>query len=766
MNNVLNTAALKYAAQGFKVLPLHYVKPDGVCSCGGAVKNSHCKPAKHPYGKLVPRGLNDASSDPEVIRKWFADDNLNIGIVTGEPSKIFVVDQDDRDDGDRSMQSLIDRFGPLPMTVTQKTGNGKHYIFKLPEGVDIRNSQKQLGSGIDIRGTGGYIVAAPSKHANGRNYELFDNLELKHENIAEAPSWLIDMVKNKSKSSASKTELNNDLIHTNQFHIPERIEDGGGREAFLLEYAGHLRHRGIDQDAIEITLLEYNRKRIVPPLDEKAVLDRARRYANKSGSNDYEKCSDRHGDKKIVTLNALNLSNPLSIVSITSIAEYHGDVLNAKAFALYFRNQVCYVAGREKWLVRNPTKNKWQWADRGEVMQAAILISEKQIDQAKELLRTDQNAGTNLMKHAIASQKIQRLEAMIKITSSEEGMNTEIKELDKDPYLLGVENGVVNLKTGLLEIDDPSMFVTKNCSANYSPTASCPLWLGFLNSLFPRDPETIDTLQRLLGYTLTGSNTEEVITICYGHGSNGKSVFNNVITEILGDYVRVAPSSLLVTRRDGDSSPRNDLASLAGARYVTINETQSNDQLNPQIIKSIAGREKISARFLHKEYFEFTPTFKAWLRTNHKPIITDDDDGIWRRLVIIPFKQQFTEDQRDPYLEQKLLAERDGILNWMVQGALKWQKDGLELSQTIRAESQSYRKESDLLGEFLSDWYCDDSEARTEQGLLFNDWRTWCDQNGCKPFSKASFTRRLAERGYTATKSANKRYYSGLTKKV
>lgn len=224
----------------------------------------------------------------------------------------------------------------------------------------------------------------------------------------------------------------------------------------------------------------------------------------------------------------------------------------------------------------------------------------------------------------------------------------------------------------------------------------------------------------------------------------------------------MAPSSLLTVRRDGDAGPRNDLAALAGARYVSINELQSGDRLDEQIVKLLAGREMISARFLHKEFFEFVPTFTPWLRTNHKPIITGDDEGIWRRLVLIPFRRQFKIDDRDPCLESKLLEERDGILAWVVEGALMWKKDGLRLSPTIRQEIATYRKDSDLLGEFLEDRCLFDPNARVEQLILYAHYETWCQANGIRAITKATFTRRLAERTHIEARSNGKRFYVGL----
>ena len=272
------------------------------------------------------------------------------------------------------------------------------------------------------------------------------------------------------------------------------------------------------------------------------------------------------------------------------------------------------------------------------------------------------------------------------------------------------------------------------------------------------------TVKKKIGELLCESDlvTEEILVICFGFGSNGKSVFNNVTQKIMGGYSRMAPSSLLTVRRADDTGPRNDIASLAGARYVLANELQAGDRLDEQIVKLLAGRESISARFLHREHFEFDPTFTAWLRTNHKPIITGQDDGIWRRLVLIPFRRKFEEHEKDPHLEEALLAECDGILQWMLEGTRKYLKDGLKLSPTIKAEHAGYRKASDLLGEFLDEETVADPNGKIEQGALFFNWTLWCSSNGVRHCSKKSFTQRLSERGFAEVKSNGRRYYSGL----
>jgi putative DNA primase/helicase len=266
----------------------------------------------------------------------------------------------------------------------------------------------------------------------------------------------------------------------------------------------------------------------------------------------------------------------------------------------------------------------------------------------------------------------------------------------------------------------------------------------------------------LLGYTLLGLSTEEKLVICYGHGSNGKSVFSNVVQKIIGGYAVTAPPSLLTTRKAGDAGPRNDLAALAGARLVSINELQAGDRLDEQIVKMLAGREPIAARFLHQEFFEYTPAFTPWLRTNHKPIITGSDDGIWRRLILLPFARRFSEEEQDPHLEEKLLEERDAILMWMVEGATRFVREGLRLSPRMKAEISTYRADSDVLGEFLMECTRPAVGSRVEQGSLYQSFRVWCAGNGLHLCAKKTFTQRLAERGFVEAKSGGKRYYVGL----
>lgn len=278
MNITALEYALHYASQNIPVLPLHFITPTGQCSCQGAITNTSCKPAKHPYGALVPHGLRDATTDEATIKKWFYDTQLNVGICTGTVSNFFVLDRDDRDGGDKSLADLIAKHSALPTTLTQRTGNGMHYLFKMPSGQKVGNSAKKLGHGLDVRGDGGYIVAAPSIHQNGRTYTWSTSDLPTHDLIADAPDWLLALIHGNGKFTQKTSPMFAALGIDKEFVWPDKIEDGEGREDFILRAAGHLRGKGNDQSDIERILLDYNQLHIAPPLTDDAVRDRARRY--------------------------------------------------------------------------------------------------------------------------------------------------------------------------------------------------------------------------------------------------------------------------------------------------------------------------------------------------------------------------------------------------------------------------------------------------------------------------------------------------------
>jgi len=438
----------------------------------------------------------------------------------------------------------------------------------------------------------------------------------------------------------------------------------------------------------------------------------------------------------------------------------HGDVRNAAFFADSYVGELAYIPQQERWMQWQ--NSRWEMCLNGEEVERAKEVCQALYVAAGAKLSEDPEKGQKYVREAVQAHLLPRLKAMLDLAKSDPKLVVPISQLDKKPLLLGVRNGVVDLRRKRLLPNEPDYFITRYCDAEFDPNAQCPIWLRFLDDVFRGDAATIDAVQLLLGYTLTGYSREEIMIFCVGFGANGKSIFSNVVSAIMGEYSRTAPSSLLAARRSDDHGARNDLAMLDGARLVSINELPGGMRLDEQVVKQLAGREPISARFLHKEFFTYEPRFTPWVRTNHKPIVKGDDDGIWRRLVILPFRRNFAPHEQDPHLEGKLLKERDGILGWMVEGAQRYLREGLKISPAMKMEQAQYRKASDMLGEFLDE--CTDAAlgARVEQQPLFTSWQDWCKDNGVQPGSKKTFTERLNERGYPAQQSNGKRYYQGL----
>jgi putative DNA primase/helicase len=462
--------------------------------------------------------------------------------------------------------------------------------------------------------------------------------------------------------------------------------------------------------------------------------------------------------KALQNLSQLNRSDAPENVFLDSF----GDIRNARVFAKCAVDYFLYVTTRNRWL--QWVDEKWITCEKDEHITMAKEVCGRMHDTALMVFQQDQEKGRRLLQDAKASHQLSRITAMLKLTVSEPEMAATDRELDSDPYLLGVANGLVDLREGRYLTNQPSLKITRYCNARFDVDASCARWLSFLNEIFAQDTATIACVQRLLGCTLLGLSSEEKLIICYGFGSNGKSVFSNIVHRIMGGYSITSPPSLLTARRQDDAGPRNDLAALAGARCVSINELQAGDRLDEQVVKMLAGREPISARFLHQEFFEFTPKFTPWLRTNHKPIIYGVEEGIWRRIVLLKFGVQFPEDKKDSMLEDKLFAERDGILMWMVEGARLFLKDGICMSPSMSNDLSAYRGESDLLGEFLSEttWESNTVTDKIEQKLFYTNYKMWSLNGGLKYMSKKSLTQRLVERGYKVTKSGGERFYAGL----
>lgn len=337
------------------------------------------------------------------------------------------------------------------------------------------------------------------------------------------------------------------------------------------------------------------------------------------------------------------------------------------------------------------------------------------------------------------------------------------EEFDTHPYLFNCTNGVLDLKKGQLLPHDREYMMTKLANVEYDENAQCPNWITFLESIFKdkdgqTDYEVIEFMQKAIGYSLTGDISEQVMFFLYGGGRNGKSTFINIVQSLLGDYAKQTNSDTFI-KKTNDSSINNDIARLASSRFVSAVESEDGQKLSESLVKQITGGEKILARFLRQEFFEFEPEFKVFFTTNHKPIIHGIDEGIWRRVKLIPFTVTIPKESIDKKLPEKLSFEMPGILNWAVEGCMKWQQDGLGDPPAIAGATNEYKETMDILEPFIFEKCFVNPLAKIEAKALFKEYENWCYDSGEIGLKNRAFYRMLETKGFKRERGAGNRYF-------
>lgn len=359
----------------------------------------------------------------------------------------------------------------------------------------------------------------------------------------------------------------------------------------------------------------------------------------------------------------------------------------------------------------------------------------------------------------------------IKSASTFEDVQVSIDNLDANPWLLNCRNGTVDLQTCELHEHTRDDMITKRTRVVYDPDADCPTWRAFLLATFRGDRDLVSYVQRLCGYWATGVIREQILPILWGGGSNGKTTFLNVLLEVLGrDYAMKAPQDFLMSKNH-DSHP-TEKADLFGKRLVFCSETEEGRRLSESLVKELTGTERVRARRMREDFWEFTPTHKIALVTNHKPLVTGGDHGIWRRIRLIEFGQKFwdgdagesgpPELRQDKALADQLKLEYPGILRWILAGCQEWQRDGEQVPKAVRDQTSEYRDSQDSVGQWLMDC-CDlRSNATSTPSELYGSFRAWCESNGEWVTSQKRFCATLNDRGFTPGRTNSTRFYRGI----
>ena len=433
------------------------------------------------------------------------------------------------------------------------------------------------------------------------------------------------------------------------------------------------------------------------------------------------------------------------------------DVTNVQYFLKAYSQDIRYCITWDKFL--------W-WTGTNWKLDSRDSVGERVIDFVHLMYKglryiTDRNMQAAFEKHLIKSESYRRIMAMIGLLKMSGEIKIEEFELDQDNYLFNVDKLTLNLRTGKANTPDPKHLITKKSKFIYDKNAECPNWNLFLKQIFNKDEQLIRFIQKAMGYALSGDVSEQCIFILWGCGANGKSTFLNVLLELFGDY---ACSTMIDTFMKKTSEKTNDLARLKGMRLVTTSEVEQGKMFSESLIKSVTGEDSLTARFLYGEYFSFKPTFKVFMATNHKPKIRGGDNGIWRRIKLIPFTVTIPPEQRDKNLTEKLIAENSGILNWLIKGYSMWKKEGLGEPDAVREANEEYRMDMDVVGTFVNDCFELDASLkfRLSTKLLYDTYVKWCMKNNERALSQKWLSLRMQEKGFKRLVANSQRTWHGL----
>jgi len=610
---------------------------------------------------------NKASADRELVSRRFSA-GQNIAIATGPGSGIVVLDVD----GEEGLKLLALYGVSIDDTLAVKTGNGFHMYWQHP-GFNVSNSASKIGKGLDIRGDGGYVMAPPSVHPSGHIYTWHNAERFDRSKIKPIPPQLLALIKNGTRREERAARQ-------------ETVEKGG-RNVYVTSVVGGFWARGLSKSATRKNAHTTNEEMCKPPLARAEV--------------------DGIVDSRI--------ANPGGDMLV--LRNKHSEVDYAQRMVLYHGGGIHYVIGMNRWVVWNGTHYEEDDTSHVAMRRRVIEMLEATYLAANTITGKDADETIDLQKafrdQVKFKQTLRAIDAIIGLTAAQPGVAKYPDDFDKDEYLYNTQSGTIDLRSGQLRPHDPTVLITMVAPVAFDESATCPRWERFLTEIFPTIPPTpadpdddedkgdpgrseeeaqaiIGYIQCLIGYGLTGSVIEQIIAFFYGIRKNGKSSVLETQAALMGPYWKKTRTQNLMQRRD--SGIPNEIAALRGARTVVANEINQGGKLDESIVKDLTGNDSITARRLYGEPFTFKPTFTLIMYGNHKPIIDGSDEGIWRRVHLVPFTYIVPEELRERDLGDQLRDELPGILNWAIQGALNWQRTGLNPPASIIAATKAYRE--------------------------------------------------------------------------
>ncbi|HMK46945.1 MAG TPA: phage/plasmid primase, P4 family [Methanocella sp.] len=733
---------------GSDVLPYAIASPD--CKLGDSVMTNldhaldliqygwpvfPCKPNKKPY---TLHGFEDATTNTDEIHKWWNKwPEALVGVSCG-PANLVVVDIDKKN----TIDLIREKYRHWFETRRVRTGSGGlHLYFVSPANITIQSKNRGIEElpSTDIKTDGGYVIAA------GRS-EFGEYVTEEDRDPVSMPNDLLAILLRNgvaSKPTTSKLDNNSqrvvdtiDITRSAEEHTSRHIEKAsvGNRNETGFSLACQLRDLGLTEHGAQHYMLEY----------QVEVTNSQNPYTEAEALASLESVYGKPPrDPAIIGMGGKCYPGDLpGLFNLT-------DAGNAERLIKQYGDIIRYCPQLESWLIYDG--KRWRPDDTGHIMSLAKDTLRKNF---REFQDKNNNVKDNTLPYLLRSENQNNVRNMVQSAQYMQEIVVSVDMLDQDKMLLNVLNGTIDLRTGLLRPHDPRDLITMLASVEYRQGEDCPHFKAFVQEIFQGNDDLIRFVQRALGYSMTGETSERCIFIEYGNGANGKSTLNNVIMRILGDYHTATQAETLFEKKFGDGI-NNDVARLKGARYVTTSESNQGKDLDEGRVKQLTGGDPVTARFLHKEYFQFDPKFKIWLGTNHRPNIRGTDQAIWDRIRLIPFDVRIPPERQDKGLADTLYHnEGSGILNWMIEGCLSWQKDGLGEAEAVKTATQEYRIDMDLIIGFIEDVL--DPQATkvhiTATSTLYDHYKQWTTNTGNTELGQKQFTARMKEKGYEIIK--------------
>lgn len=659
----------------------------------------------------------------------------NLGLVLGPPSgNLIDVDQDTPE-----AIWLAPRFlPPTGTTFGRFSKPGSHYLYQVNTEDTIRRIQYEDPDGsllLELRGEGHQTMVPPSIHPGGEDvaWEKYDVAgSVSAFELERATGWLATAVMF-GRHWGDWDHKHHNLV----LHLTGGMLRAGVSDDLILNFVKSICWVGQDTD------WEDRRKAVESTIDK---------YRSGADTTGFPSLSDLIGDPFVRKMVAwLKIDTAKEDVPNTD----HG---NATRLVHYFGDRLRYVPDWGTWLIWDSTR--WERDRRERAYGYARALPQHILEEAGKAKSDDKRAET--VKWSFKSQDVARMNATLRIGRTDERISLDSNDLDRDPWVLNVQNGTVNLRTGGIEAHNPGDLHSKLAPVVYDPSAQAPLWTAFLDKVLQGNQGLIDFVQRLVGYSLTGLTTEQVFVVLWGPPGTGKTTFIETIRRVMGDYATNAEAdTFMVKQRQGRASP--DIARLQAARLVTASETDEGQKLAVSLVKRLSGGDRMTASNLYAAPFEFDPVLKLWIATNNKPRIPADEEATWERLVFVPFTVQMrnSPDRVQGYADL-LTREHAGILAWAVEGCLKWLSDGLGRPPEVEEATAEYRSESDELGDFLDEMTERDEAESVPSSTLYRAYAGWAPSKGFKALNIRRFKDKMEARGFASKRTKDGMVWVGL----